>query len=333
MAANKKKGPFSPIDQYADYLGALEGNEFQDHVCFRLGRRFTDFQPVPANPGGDGGVDGLSHGLTQGYCCYGPERAHHHTSAELASAVIKKFRNDLRKLFEVKKKGKGWTDDPSSTLPVIFENGAKLRTVYLVCSWMEHNTIVGKLHAAFAEYKASSMLRFVEPDCTMTIWDAKQFAGSWGVDEGLQVLIAHSELAARVAAKADTLPLPTSADFDDKFAWLQASVPDSAKHIGQIAERLRASWRVALAFDYDLSSTAPTLHEAYERAQEAADGDAAFIQIDPVLSVVQKILKLREKFEQRLAHPFQEHYGTVMTSVSDGELGRRIGECTVDWRP
>src|SRR5215204_5037215 len=24
MTANKKKGPFSPIDQYADYLGALE---------------------------------------------------------------------------------------------------------------------------------------------------------------------------------------------------------------------------------------------------------------------------------------------------------------------
>ena len=39
--ANKKKGPFSPIDQYADYLGALEGKEFQDHVCFRLGRRYT----------------------------------------------------------------------------------------------------------------------------------------------------------------------------------------------------------------------------------------------------------------------------------------------------
>ena len=82
MAANKKKGPFGPIDHYADYLGALEGNEFQDHVCFRLGRRFTDFQPVPANPGGDGGVDGLSHGLTQGYCCYGPERAHHHTTVD-----------------------------------------------------------------------------------------------------------------------------------------------------------------------------------------------------------------------------------------------------------
>ena len=29
--------------------------------------------------------------------------------------------------------------------------------------------VVGKLHAAFAEYKASSMLRFVEPDCTITM--------------------------------------------------------------------------------------------------------------------------------------------------------------------
>jgi len=32
-------------------------------------------------------------------------------------------------------------------LPVIFENGTKLKTIYLVCSWMEHNTMVGKLHA------------------------------------------------------------------------------------------------------------------------------------------------------------------------------------------
>ena len=332
MATTKKKGPRTPIDEYSDYLSALEGNEFQDHVCFRLGRRFTDFQPVPANPG-DGGVDGLSHDLTHGYCCYGPQRAHHHTDRALAGAVIEKFRKDLRKLFELKKKGKTWCDEPSLTLPVIFENGAKLKALYLVCSWMEHNTIVGKLHAAFAEYKKSSALRFVEHDCTMTIWDAKQFAGAWGVDEGLQVLINHSKLAARIAATAGTLPMPTSADFDDKFAWLQASVADSAKHIMPIAQRLRTSWRVALAFDYDLSSTAPTLHEAYERAKAAADADAAFIQLDPSLSVLQKILRLREAFEQRLAHPFQEHYGSLMTSVSDGELGRRIGECTVDWRP
>lgn len=167
----------------------------------------------------------------------------------------------------------------------------------------------------------------------MTVWDAKQFAGVWGVDEGLQVLVDQSKLAARITAAANTLPLPSSADFDDKFNWLRSSVPAAAKHISPIAERLRASWRVALAFEYDLSSTAPTLHEAFERAQAAADADAEFIQLDPSLSVIQKIMRLRETFEQRLARPFQEHYGTVMTSVADGELGRRIGECTVDWRP
>lgn len=248
MATSKKTGPRTPIDQYSDYLSALEGNEFQDHVSFRLGRRFTDFQPVPSNPGGDGGVDGLSHGLTHGYCCYGPQRAHHHTDRALAAAVIKKFRKDLQKLFEMKKKGKTWCDEPSPKLPIIFENGAKLKVLYLICSWMDHNSIVGKLHAAFAEYKECSSCRFVEDDCTMTVWDAKQFAGVWGVDEGLQVLVDQSKLAARITAAANTLPLPSSADFDDKFNWLRSSVPAAAKHISPIAERLRASWRVALAF-------------------------------------------------------------------------------------
>jgi hypothetical protein len=332
MATNNKNGPRSPIDHYADYLGALEGNDFQDHISFRLGRRFTDFTPVPASPG-DGGIDGLSHGLTHGYCCYGPHRASHNTTAALASAVTNKFRDDLRKLFELKKKGNGWCDDPSLTLAGIFENGAKLKALYLLCSWMGHNSVIGKLNAAFDEYKKHSAMRYIDPGCTITPWDAKQFAGAWGVDEGLQVLINHSKLAARISAAADTLPLPTSPDFDNKFEWLRQSVPESAKHIGALADRLRKSWRMALAFEYDLSSTAPTLHEAYELAKSAADDDAAFIQADPSLAVFQKIARLRQAFEQRLAVPFQEHYGTVMTSVSDGELGRRIGECNVDWRP
>ena len=131
--------------------------------------------------------------------------------------MIKKFRNDLRKLFEVKKKGKGWADDPSSTLPVIFENSTRLKTIYLVCSWMEHNTVRRQAPRGVRRIQGEQHAPVREPDCTMTIWDAKQFAGSWGVDEGLQVLIAHSKLAARIAAKADALR-PTSAELDDKFA-------------------------------------------------------------------------------------------------------------------
>ena len=332
MAATKRKGPFSPIDLYADFLGALEGDEFQDHISFRLGQRFTDFEPIPASPG-DGGLDGVSHGRTHGYCCYGPVRSRHPTSKGLAGAIIKKFRGDLQKLFELRKKGKSWSDEPSGTLPVIFENGAKLKAIYLLCSWVEHNAVGGTLNAAFDEYKSHSAMRYIAHDCTFTVWGAKQFAGAWGVDERLQMLSNQSKVAKRISDAAATMPLPATADFDDKFEWLKQSVPESAKHIAALAEQLRTSWRLALAFDYDISSTVPTLHEAYEQAQAAADNDAAFIQADPLLTTFQRIQKLRETFEHRLAVPFQDHYGSVMTSVADGELGRRIGECTVDWRP
>lgn len=59
---------------YEKLLGGLEGDAFQDEVSARLGSLFSDFQRIPPKPSGDGGLDGLSHGHTRAYCCYGPEQ-------------------------------------------------------------------------------------------------------------------------------------------------------------------------------------------------------------------------------------------------------------------
>src|SRR5690242_17152991 len=82
-------------------LGALEKDAFQDEVCARLATVFADLQRIPPKPHGDAGLDGLSHGQTRAYCCYGPEDAVKNNSKTLKNAILEKFRGDLRRLFEL----------------------------------------------------------------------------------------------------------------------------------------------------------------------------------------------------------------------------------------
>ena len=71
-------------------------------MCARLHALIADFQRIPDKPSGDGGLDGLSHGQSCGYCCYGPEQEPFKTNrVGLKKDIVEKFRNDLRKLFEV----------------------------------------------------------------------------------------------------------------------------------------------------------------------------------------------------------------------------------------
>jgi len=97
----------TPSESYAKMLGCLEKDTFEMEVCARLATFISDFQRIPRKPNGDGGLDGLSHGQTTAYCCYGPEQEPFKTNTKgLKDDVIEKFRGDLRKLFELEHQGK-----------------------------------------------------------------------------------------------------------------------------------------------------------------------------------------------------------------------------------
>ena len=89
--------------QYADLLSKLSGTEFQEAVAALHVKNGVAFQSVPTKPSGDGGLDGTSHGQTVAYCCYGLELAAMpgNSAAKLATAVVEKFKDDLRKLVEL----------------------------------------------------------------------------------------------------------------------------------------------------------------------------------------------------------------------------------------
>jgi hypothetical protein len=91
--------------EYSRSLSQLTGDPFQDEVCVRLGRVVVSFQPIPRKPQGDGGLDGLSHDGEHAYCCYGPEYDSAKKPKDLVDAIVDKFKEDLRKLFELDTNG------------------------------------------------------------------------------------------------------------------------------------------------------------------------------------------------------------------------------------
>jgi hypothetical protein len=296
----------------------------------------SDFQPVPGR-GGDGGIDGLSHGLKRAYCCYGPEHDLFKKPRERTTAVINKFRKDLCKLYQLGVKGRGKTTTYAplltTSLDSVLPPGTQVQEIYLLVSWFESREIVGGLQTSLKEYQAASACRYFSRTASMVTWGPKQMASSWGADEGTLLRMDQARTAERVRAAAAQEPAPPTADFDQKFAWLKGAHPKLSSRIELLAKQLRDSWRVALAFERDLAVTAPTLHKILDEARSAAHQDALFVQAEDEEPGIACLRKLRTVFQNRVADTFRERYGPISVTVADGELGRRIGECFIDWRP
>ena|ERR1035437_3645293 len=89
------------VQEYAESLAALTGDEFQREVCARLQTAILGFQSIPSRPQGDAGLDGFSHNGERGYCCYGPEHDAFKTNKQRENAIVDKFKSDLRRLCEL----------------------------------------------------------------------------------------------------------------------------------------------------------------------------------------------------------------------------------------
>ena len=136
---------FSITDEYAKTISSLSGNAFQAEVCARLQSVILDFQTIPAKPHGDAGLDGFSHLGTRGYCCFGPEYSSYKTNKSLETAIVSKFRSDLRKLLELDFKKKQLICKPSLEMPTILPSGQKLAHIELLVNWFESHRIIGPM--------------------------------------------------------------------------------------------------------------------------------------------------------------------------------------------
>jgi hypothetical protein len=138
------------VEEYAETLTKLTGNDFQDEACARLQLAILSFQTIPAKPHGDAGLDGFSHGRERGYCCYGPEYDPAQRNAQRVKAIAEKFKKDLRRLFELETQGKGklaCTDSPE--MPTILPDGKKLIHIELVVNWFESHRVLNPILTAF----------------------------------------------------------------------------------------------------------------------------------------------------------------------------------------
>jgi hypothetical protein len=328
MAAKPEKS------EYEKLLGGLEGDAFQDEVCARLASLIADFQRIPPKPSGDGGLDGLSHGHTVAYCCYGPEQEPFKVITKgLKDDIIAKFRSDLRKICEL-------TTGPTNrlkrtksvALPDIIAKGVKIKHIYLISSWFESHKIIGPLSTSFALFKKRSAQRFVDTDATVTIWGPKDLANRGAVDEHAMFRIEERALMARVRAATSAGVMPSSvADFDAKFEDLRKRGPALAAKVDELAKYFRKAWSMAIAIDNELASTSVSLHEALEDAREQSAVSAQLksaTKAEPFALVGE----MRQEVTTRLGQNFGARLGTMTSKIADGEVGRLIGECHLDWR-
>ena len=320
---------------YTKLLGTLEGDDFQDEVCERLRRLIADFQSIPAKPSGDGGLDGLSHGQTRAYCCYGPEQDPVKLKAkgDLKEDIVEKFRSDLRKLFEVEiGPNNRAVHAENKELSTIIGDGNKIETVILIVSWFETHRVIGPINTAFARYKRGSKLNFVNPAASVVIWGPKDVAGMGAVDEHTLFRIENRALLARLqAAGTATIPLSATGDFDSKFEYLKQQRPDLAVQIDALAADFRQAWAAAINLDDELASNSVALHEALEDARTQAALSARLRSMGTT-AAHELIETMRQDVTERLGQSFGTRLGSLTTKVAAGEVARLIGECPLEWR-
>jgi hypothetical protein len=333
------------IVEYERTLASLSGNDFQDEICSRLRAVIIDFQAVPAKPQGDAGLDGFSHHGERGYCCYGPEHDAFKRSDARESAIVAKFKGDLRRLFELdlqkrkvqkEKVQKGKVEKgkleirENKEIATILPHGAKIKHIELLVNWFESHRILSPILSAVQEYVSLSKCRYVDPKVTVIVIGPKQLANQYGVDELTIVRAQQRVLIQKVQKKAETLTLGNTEKFDKKMSDLKEIVQGKEEAVDALRSELQAAWRMALAFEQELGDTLPNSHRALDanRHRILAAASALMIGSEKPWTELPRLTKIASDI---LDKDFGTLYGTLVRDVSTGEIARLIGECPVGW--
>jgi hypothetical protein len=319
----------SLAEQYSESLAKLSGNAFQAEVCARLQGVVLSFQTVPAKPKGDAGLDGFSHGGARGCCCYGPEHDEFKTAKSRETAIIKKFRSDLRRLFELKSKKKSLVHKDSPEMAHILPTGQKIGHIDLICNWYESHRVLNPILSSVNQYKLASKCRYISADVSVVVIGPKDLANKYFVDE---LTIARAEqriFISTVQDEAQTVTINLG-DFDSKMEVLRRIRPDQITAIAALTELLRKNWRTALAFDNKLDLIQPKLRQTFEESrlrilktvsELMLESNEPWTQLRHAETIAKDILK----------ENFGIQFSYLISDVSSGVIARLIGECPIGW--
>ena len=322
----------SIVEEYEHSLAALSGADFQMEVCARLQSVNLGFQSVPAKPQGDAGLDGLSHNGECGYCCYGPEHDEFRQSRAREAAITKKFKGDLRRLFELDFKDRKLVRSVNTEMPKILPEGRKLRNIRLIVNWFESHRVLGPISTAVEEYRKVSECRYVTHDVSVVVLGPRELANQYAVDEQTIIRARQRVLIRKVQDTAASIEIENSTDFDKKMQALQMIRPDLTETISALDKQLRKNWRTALAFERELDETLPPFHKMLEENRERILVEAAQLMLtdnDPGSQLIEASKFAKNLLDQN----FGNRYGSLMHDVSSGEIARLIGECPIGWEP
>ena len=320
----------SIVQEYESSLALLSGTAFEEEVCARLQSVDLGFQTVPPKPQGDAGLDGLSLNGECGYCCYGPEHDEFKQNRSREAAITKKFKADLRRLFELDIRGRKLIRSANDEMAKILPKGRKLRHIKLIVNWFESHRILGPISTAADEYREVSECRYVTQAVSVVVVGPHELANQYAVDEQTIIRARQRVSIRRVLDTAAAIEIADSTDFDDKMQTLQMIRPDQAQTISSLAKQLRKNWRTALAFERELDEALPQLHRMLEEHRERILIRAAQLMLTDN-NPGDQLMGASEFARQLLAQDFDKHYGSLMHDVASGEISRLIGECPIGW--
>jgi hypothetical protein len=314
--------------EYAKTLASLSGNTFQEEVSVRLGKFIDGFQTVPAHPQGDAGLDAISHFGEQAYCCYGLEHDEFKTPAQRVKAIVKKFKSDLLKLFELK--GKKLVHAENKELATILPKGAKINHITLICNWFNSHQVLGPILTAVQDYSKASQCRYVDGKVTVVMVGPKQLAMQYAVDEQTIARVRHRTLVKNVEKKAKEKTLAGTEKFDKKMAALRQILPGQDEAIDEVEEDFRHGWRVALTFEEELNATLPDQHRSFEADRRRIRADVSTMMLG-TKEPWKELPKTKQLARDVLQEDFGNLFGPLLIDVSSGEIARLIGECRIRW--
>ena len=314
--------------EYEKSLASLSGVPFQQEVSVRLSKFIDGFQTVPPYPQGDGSLDGISHLGEQAYCCYGLEHDQFKTPSQRAKAIIKKFKNDLLKLFELK--GKKLKHAENKELATILPKGTKIKHITLICNWFGSHQVLGPILTAVKEYREASQCRYLEKTVIVVVLGPRELATRYAVDEQTIARVRHRTLVQNVEKKAKEKMLAGTEKFDMKMAALRQILPGQDEAIEEVEEDFRHGWRVALTFEEELNATLPDQHRSFEADRRRIRADVSTMMLG-TKEPWKELPKTKQLARDVLEKDFGTLFGPLLIDVSSGEIARLIGECRIRW--
>ncbi len=245
--------------------------------------------------------------------------------------IAKKFKSDLRRLFELDFENKKLVRKTNPELQTILPKNCKLKRIFLIVNWFESHRVLGPIGTAVGEYKQASECRFVDLEVAVVVLGHTELANLYAVDESALYRVQQRVFMRKVRVTAQTVVIHNPKDFEAKMQVLREIRPDMAVTIEAWSKELLNNWRMALAFEIELDNTLPMLHQSLEDSRR---------QI--VVRVVELMISATDPWSQignahDIAHgiltrDFGKQHGALLPDVSSGEIARLIGECPVGWK-